>query len=93
MAVMFAHLYSALLAAGVPDDKAQKAAEEMASANPSFEVGQLRSDVTEVKSEVRTMRSDLSSLKADNAVLKWMLGFLLASVLGGFAVVTRLLVR
>ena len=90
---MFANLYSALLAAGVPDDKAQKAAEEMAGANPSFEVGQLRADANEVKAEIRTMRADIGALKSDVAVLKWMMGFLLASMLGGFAIVIRLLVR
>ena len=89
MAMMFANLYTALVSAGVPDEKAQRAAEEMAAANTSFDVGQLRTDVTELKSEFRIMRAEIGAVKSDVAVLKWMLGFLLASVIGGFAVVIR----
>lgn len=70
MAVMLGNLYGALREAGVPDEKAQKAAEEVA-----------------------TFKDEIATLKADVLLLKWMVGFVLASVLGGFGIVIRLLVH
>jgi hypothetical protein len=69
MAVMMGNLYAALREAGVPDDKAQRAAEEMAAV----------ADVVDVKSDVATLKSDVTRLKADTAVMKWMLGFVVAT--------------
>jgi hypothetical protein len=69
MAVMLGNLYGALRDAGVPDDKAQKAAEEVA-----------------------TFKDEIATIKGDIQLLKWMLGFVLASVIGGFGIVIRLLV-
>lgn len=37
--------------------------------------------------------SRFSKIETDLAVLKWMLGFMLASMLGGFGIVIRLLVH
>ncbi|NNM72943.1 integrase [Enterovirga aerilata] len=66
---MLGNLYGALRDAGVPDDKAQKAAEEVA-----------------------TCKDEIATIKGDIQLLKWMLGFVLASVIGGFGIVIRLLV-
>jgi hypothetical protein len=69
MAVMLDILNGALRDAGVPDDKAQKAAEEVA-----------------------TFKDEIATIEGDIQLLKWMLGFVLASVIGGFGIVIRLLV-
>lgn len=76
MAVMLGNLYEAPREAGVPEDRAQKAAEEAAASSDLLE-----------------LRKDMSQVKTDLAVLKWMVGFSLASVIGGFAIVIRLLSR
>jgi hypothetical protein len=47
MALMLGKLYDALLAAGVPEDKAREAAEEVAT----FE-----KDLAEIKSDVRVLK-------------------------------------
>lgn len=62
MAVMFGSLYRALVSAGVADEQAQKAAEEVAGYETSL---------TEV-------RADIAGVRSDVALLKWMVGFNLA---------------
>jgi hypothetical protein len=77
MALMLGQLYDALRAGNVPDDKARAAAEEVA--NYEGELTKLRLEVGEVKSDVR--------------LLKWMAGFLIAVVLGVFALQWQILLR
>ena len=77
MALMLGQLYEALRAGNVPDDKARAASEEVA--NCEGEIGRLRLDVDEVKADVR--------------LLKWMMGFLIAVVLGVFAIRWQILLR
>jgi hypothetical protein len=77
MALMLGRLYDALRAANVPDDKARDAAEEVA--NYEGELTRLRLEVGEVKADVR--------------LLKWMAGFLIAVVLGVFALQWQILLR
>ena len=77
MALMLGQLYDALRAGNVPDDKARAAAEEVA--NYEGELTRLRLEVGEVKSDVR--------------LLKWMAGFLIAVVLGVFALQWQILLR
>ena len=77
MALMLGQLYDALRAGNVPDDKARAAAEEVA--NYEGELARLRLEVGEVKSDVR--------------LLKWMAGFLIAVVLGVFALQWQILLR
>jgi hypothetical protein len=77
MALMLGRLYDALRAANVPDDKARDAAEEVA--NYEGELTKLRLEVGEVKADVR--------------LLKWMAGFLIAVVLGVFALQWQILLR
>jgi hypothetical protein len=77
MALMLGQLYEALRAGNVPDDKARAASEEVA--NYEGEIGRLRLDVGEVKADVR--------------LLKWMMGFPIAVVLGVFAIQWQILLR
>ena len=77
MALMLGQLYDALRAGNVPHDKARAAAEEVA--NYEGELTKLRLEVGEVKSDVR--------------LLKWMAGFLIAVVLGVFALQWQILLR
>jgi hypothetical protein len=77
MALMLGQLYEALRAGNVPDDKARAAAEEVA--NYEGEIGRLRLDLGEVRADVR--------------LLKWMMGFLIAVVLGVFAIQWQILLR
>ena len=74
MAVMMGSLYAALREAGVPDDKAQRAAEELAAVN----------DVSEIKGDVSKLKSDVTVLKSDVAVLKRMVGFNVAMTVALF---------
>jgi hypothetical protein len=77
MALMLGQLYDARRAGNVPDDKARAAAEEVA--NYEGEIGKLRLELGEVKADVR--------------LLKWMTGFLIAVVLGVFALQWQILLR
>jgi hypothetical protein len=77
MALMLGQLYDALRAGNVPDDKAPAAAEEVA--NYEGEIGKLRLELGEVRADVR--------------LLKWMAGFLIAVVLGVFALQWQILLR
>ena len=77
MALMVGQLYEALRAGNVPDDEARAAAEEVA--NYKGELGKLRIEVGEVRSDLR--------------LVKWMVGFLIAGVLGVFALQWQILLR
>jgi hypothetical protein len=77
VALMLGQLYDALRAGNVPDDKARAAAEEVA--NYEGEIGKLRLELGEVRADVR--------------LLKWMAGFLIAVVLGVFALQWQILLR
>jgi len=48
------------------------------------DVRELQTDVRELKASVREIRSDVDTLKRDNAVMKWMMGFVLAFQAGIF---------
>jgi hypothetical protein len=61
---MLGNLYDALRAASVPEDKARKAAEELAGIVP--------------ETSMIATKADLAAIKTDVAVLKWMVGFNLA---------------
>ena len=69
--------------AGADDDKARRAAEEMASSLATLDaVADLRSDLGGVK-------KDVTQLKTDTAVLKWMAGFNLALVVAVLGLLLR----
>ena len=69
MAVMMGSLYNALVAANVPNDQAQKAAEEVAAfdnKNASLEakLGEMRGDITAVKGELSSVKAVLGIVAA-----------------------------
>ena len=66
MALMLGALYDALLAANVPGEKAQKAAEEAAA-----------------------YENRLARIEGDLSVLKWMVGFNIALVVGVLTLLLR----
>jgi len=84
---MVAELYDALLAAGAPDEKARKAAEAMAAFDAyeqrfvrvEANIGELQRDVAELKRDVAELKRDMADVKRDAFLLKWMMGFGLAS--------------
>ena len=84
MALMLGQLYDARRAGNVPDDKACAAAEEVA--NYEGEIGKFRLEMGE-------LRLALGEVKADVRLLKWMVGFLIAVVLGVFALQWQILLR
>jgi hypothetical protein len=66
MATMMGSLYSALIAANVPPDKAQAAAEEAYAG--------VRTNDT----PIANLQNDFADLKADMRLVKWMVGALIA---------------
>lgn len=90
MAVMFGNLYDALRSAGADDEKARRAAEEMASSLATMDsVADLRSDFAELRSDLGGVKKDVAQLRTDNAVLKWMAGFNLALVVAVLGLLLR----
>jgi hypothetical protein len=73
MALMLGQLYDALRAGNVPDDKARAAVEEVA--NYEGELSKLRLE----------MSGPLSRVEGELRLQRWMIGFLIAVVLGVFA--------
>jgi hypothetical protein len=63
MALMSGSLYDALRSANVDDDRARHAAEEVAT----------------FQNQNNDLKLDLAAVKGDVALVKWMLGFVLAS--------------
>jgi hypothetical protein len=81
MALMLGQLYDALRAGNVPDDKARAAAEEVA--NYEGELSKLRLDIHE----------RLNRVEGELRLHRWMIGFLIAIVLGVFALQWQILLR
>ncbi len=81
MALMLGQLYDALRAGNVPDDKARAAAEEVA--NYEGELTKLRLEMSE----------RFSRVEGEQRVHRWMIGFLIAVVLGVFALQWQILLR
>lgn len=86
MALMLGQLYDALRADNVPDDKA--AAEEVA--HYEGEMGKLRLEMSELRLEVS---EQLNRVDSELRLHRWMIGFLIAEVLGGFALQWQILLR
>lgn len=88
MALMLGQLYEALKAGNVPDDKARAAAEEVA--NYEGELTKLR---LEMGDRFREAGERTGRVEGDLRLLKWMAGFLIAVVLGVFALQWQILLR
>lgn len=83
---MFGNFYEALCSAGVDEDKARRASEELAESKSDVgvmraNVADLRTGLGAVQKDMAGLRADFASLKAEVAVVKWMLGFILAMTL------------
>ena len=80
---------SAEQAEGVADAFSGATTEQLATKSDLFELGaSLRADISELRGSLRAeisgakseLRSDIARLEANDLLVKWMLGFLLASV-------------
>jgi hypothetical protein len=76
MAAVFGNLYDALRGAGVPDDKARAAAEELFE--QTAEVGIMRAAIGQLQTDMTSVKRDIVDLKSGFAVMRWMLGFNIA---------------
>ena len=68
MTTMISEVYAAFLSIGVDPAIAQKAAEALSSESVAS------------KSDIQKLEKDISSVKTDIAVMKWMLGVVMAGV-------------
>jgi len=82
MARMIAEVYDALRNAGADDDKARAAATAVAESDR---------DIAGVRLEVSGVRTELADMRGDVRLLKWMVGFTMALVLGVLGTVLRML--
>lgn len=85
MTTMISEVYRAFRTAGVPEQDARKAAEALSSENLAT-----KNDITEVKQEITEVdqrltgsitevRNDIAQLQRETAVVKWMLGIVIAA--------------
>ena len=85
MTTMISEVYSAFRTAGVPEQDARKAAEALSSENLAT-----KNDITEIKQEITEVdqrltgniaevRNDIAQLQREMAVVKWMLGIVIAA--------------
>ena len=85
MTTMISEVYSAFRTAGVPEQDARKAAEALSSENLAT-----KNDITGVKQEITAVdrrltgniaevRNDIAQLQREMAVVKWMLGIVIAA--------------
>jgi len=73
MATMMGSLYNALIAANVPEEKAQAAAEEAFAGTRTHD-----SDIKDLRGDIAGVRTDITDLQSDMRLLKWMVGAVLA---------------
>jgi hypothetical protein len=88
VALMLGQLYDALPSGNVPDDKARAAAEEVA--NYEGEPTKLRLEMGGLRLE---MSERLNRVEGELQLHRWMFGFLIAVVLGVFALQWQILLR
>ena len=72
MTTMISEVYDAFLSAGVAEDKARKAAEALSSESIAT-----KGDIARVE---RSVRDDIARIERELAVLKWMVGLVIAGV-------------
>ena len=88
MALMMGQLYDPLRAGSVPNDKARAAAEEVT--NYEGELSKLCLEMSELRLE---MSDRLNRVEGELRLHRWMIGFLIAVVLGVFALQWQILLR
>jgi hypothetical protein len=83
MAAVFGNFYDALRSAGVPDEKALRASEELFE--QTSDVGSLRTglkhleeSIAKLQADISALHEDVSELRAGAAVVRWMIGFNIA---------------
>ena len=79
MTTMISEVYAAFLSIGVSPDIAQKAAEALSneSAASNSDIQNLEKEVVSVRTD---LQKDIAGVKTDIAVMKWMLGVVMAGV-------------
>jgi hypothetical protein len=82
MARMIAEVYDALKSAGADEDKARAAATAVAESDR---------DIADLRLEMSGVRSEMAEIRGDVRLLKWMVGFTMALVLGVLGSVLRML--
>ncbi|MFZ4624108.1 MAG: hypothetical protein ACOYNF_07705 [Rhodoferax sp.] len=70
MTTMISEVYEAFRSAGVPEDKARKAAEAMSS------------EATLTKGDIAKLDKEIAAVRSDITLLKWMVGVVMAGVGG-----------
>ena len=79
-------IYEAFRSIDVPEDKALKAANAISSAlsgrdgEVAASFGKRDTDILGIKTDISSIRIELATVKGDVALLKWMVGFVLAFV-------------
>lgn len=92
MTTMISEVYSAFRTAGVPEQDARKAAEALSSENLATknDITEVKQEITEVKQDITEVdqrltgnitevRNDIAQLQREMAVVKWMLGIVIAA--------------
>jgi hypothetical protein len=82
MARMIAEVYDALKSAGADEDKARATATAVAESDR---------DIADLRLEMSGVRSEMAEIRGDVRLLKWMVGFTMALVLGVLGSVLRML--
>ena len=100
MARMIAEVYDALRSVGADDDKARAAATAVAESDRGIgdlrlEMSDLRlemnRDIADLRLEMSGVRTEMAEMRGDMRLLKWMVGFTIALVLGILGTVLRML--
>ena len=92
MTTMISEVYSAFRTAGVPEQDARKAAEALSSGNlaTKSDITEVKQDIIEVRQEITEVdqrltgnitevRNDIATLQREMAVIKWMVGIVIAA--------------
>ena len=85
MTRMISEVYSAFRTAGVPEQDARKAAEALSSENLATknDIIEVKQEITEVDQRltgnITEVRNDIAQLQREMAVVKWMLGIVIAA--------------
>jgi len=68
MSTMIFEVFDAFRTAGVPEDKARKAAEALSS------------ETTATKGDMSKLEKEIAAIRSDMTLLKWMVGLVMAGV-------------
>ncbi len=72
MTTMISEVYDAFRSAGVPEEKARKAAEALSS------------DAVATKGDMLKLDKEMAAMRTDIVVLKWMVGLVIALAVANF---------